>query len=318
MIRRTILKTPAEYAKEIENYKQLTKNVAVIFKTPEFERQALVQALKLEEEGKSAAQKLITEQESTKEEDLTKVNVELLNEINELLDAENFNIFPDRELEKIQKTGLDAIKLALQNIKRIDAGKPASRKSRYIDESINKINRLLDGKKLSIPQPTGPRPIRPRLNTSKSASAESGPSVAAPIPTVKETKYNVPKDFLPIVNAPVFKAVPKDYRNLNEDTLKNYVADIEKSLKYIRAAENKNKLDKNTFKAIEGKLTTRERALNNLLGVATTGQGLSKKSKTKATPKSKSELGKQEQIYYILSKKAGNNNKLMKKRLSKK
>ena len=326
MIRRTILKTPAEYAKELENYKQLKSNVAVIFKTPEIERQSLIQALKLEEEGKTSAQKLIAEQESTKEQDLTKVNLDLLNEINQLLDAENFNIFPDRELEKIQKTGLEAIKLALQDIKRVDAGKPASRKSRYIDESINKINRVLDGKKLSRQPPSGPRPsvIRPSLNTSKSASAESGPSVASTIPTVKKPKYNVPKDFLPIINADAFKATAKQYEGLNDDTLKNYLANIEESLKFIRKTENKNKLNKldpSTFTNIQTMLTTRRTALNNLLGVATIGKGLSKskpKSKSNSKPKSKSNLGKQEQIYYILSKKAGNNNKLMQKRLKSK
>ena len=344
MIRRTILKSPAEYAKELENYKQLKSNVAVIFKTPEIERQALVQALKLEEQGKSSAKELIAEQESTKEQDLTKVDLGLFNEINQLLDAEDFNIFPDNELQRFPKTALDAIKLVLQDIKRIDAGKPASQKSRYIDDSINKINRLLDGKKLFRepnvprpqprpqlrPQPNVPRPrvIRPSLNTSKSASADSGavsgPSVATAIPSVKKIKYNVPDEFLPIINSNAFKDAPKDFKKLNEDGLKNYVTDVERSLNYIRADENRNKIDKNTFKNIEGKLRFRRKALNDLLGVATIGEGLSKsksksksKSNVKPKPKPKSNLGAQEQIYYILSKRAGNNNELMRKRLKK-
>ena len=326
MIRRTILKTPAEYAKELENYKQLKSNVAVIFKTPELERQSLIQALKLEEEGKTSAQKLISEQESTKEQDLTKVDIGLLNEINELLDAENFNIFPDRELEKIQKTGLEAIKLALLDIKRIDAGKPASQKSRYIDDSINRINRLLDGKTLnrSPRRPPGrpPSVTRPSMSTSKSVGAVDGPSVATSIPAVKKPKYNVPKDFLPIINADAFKATAKQYEDLDDDTLKNYLTNIEESLKFIRKTENKNKLNKldpSTFTNIQTMLTTRRTALNNLLGVATIGQGLSKsKPKSKSKSKPKSNLGAQQQIYYILSQKSGNNNKLMKKRLAKK
>ena len=314
MIRRTILKTPVEYAKELENYKQLKSTVGVIFKTPEIERQSLIQALKLEEEGKTSAQKLIAEQESTKEQDLTKVNLDLLNEINQLLDAENFNIFPDNELQQFPKTALDAIKLALQDIKRVDAGKPASQKSRYIDDSINRINRLLDGKTLnrSPRRPPGrpPSVTRPSMSTSKSVGAVDGQPVATAIPTVKTPKYNVPKDFLPIINAPAFKATPKQYEDLDDDTLKNYVTDIEKSLNFIRDSKNKNKLDSTTFTNIQTMLTTRRRALNNKLGVATTGQGLSK-----SKPKSKSNLGTQDQIYYILSKRAGNNNKLMKKRL---
>jgi len=112
----------------------------------------------------------------------------------------------------------------------------------------------------------------------------------------------------------------KDLRNyffksgLSNQLLDNVLKDT--------SAENKNKLNKldsSTFTNIQTMLTTRRKALNNLLGVATIGQGLSKsKPKSKSKSKPKSNLGAQQQIYYILSQKSGNNNLLMKKRLAKK
>jgi len=304
---KTVLKTPDEYLQELLLYKQLKKQVNLIYKTPEIERQQLIEQLKLEQQSKSAASKLLDEQIANVQPAIRpQVDVELFDDLNRLLNV-NTNVFTNENLKSFSKLELQETKNILNEIKRVDSDKGETSKSRYIDSTINKIDRLLQEKKLLPPKPkppTKPKPsvMRPRPPP-KSSSAEG---------SVATSNQALPQDILKITESDAFKKRPQSYENLNDDTLKNYLNDIESSIDFLNLKSNKNILDSNTLKNIKKKLNTRQKKLNNLLGMS--GRGL---NKSKSKSKSKSNLGKQDQIYYILSKKAGNNNKLMKKRLKK-
>ena len=304
MIRRTILKTPAEYAKEIENYKQLTNNVAVIFKTPEFERQALVQALKLEEEGKTSARELIRTQQETKErpQSLSADDEEYLrlyNTINTLLnDGEDlFNIVA---IQSMNKNELEDTKDLLQKIKKQDIGSGNMEKTRYINKSINLINQRLNSKPMST---TKKSVIKPK--DLGAVGAEETKSVAV------SQSVSLPENIQKIIDSPLYVQQPKKLKDLTDDQLKN----VSEELKLYYNILKNSDLDSSVKNKIRNKLDGRKKAIREINSRRTMGLGLTKKSKA---TKSKSDLGKQEQIYYILSKRAGNNNKLMKKRLKSK
>lgn len=312
---KTILKSPEEYLQELELYKQLKKQVNIIYKTPEIERQQLIEQLKLEQESKASANKLIEEQLANVQPAIRpQVDVELFNDLNRLLNI-NTNIFTNANLISFTKNELQETKNILNEIKRVDSDKGETSKSRYIDSTINKIDRLLQEKKLKPIKPkppSGPKPsvMRPKPPSklpskpkpSKSSSAESSVAIS---------NQPLPQDILEVTESDAFKSRPQSYENLDEDTLKNYLNDIENSFALLNLKSNRNKMDTNTISNIKKKLRTRRLKLNNLLGMAV-GRGL-----TKTKSKSKNNLGTQQQIYYILSKKSGNNNKLMKKRLKK-
>ena len=309
MIRRTILKTPAEYAKEIENYKQLTNNVAVIFKTPEIERQALVQALKLEEEGKTSARELIRTQQETKErpQSLSADDEEYLrlyNTINTLLnDGEDlFNIVA---IQSMNKNELEDTKDLLQKIKKQDIGSGNMEKTRYINKSINLINQKLNSKittKKSV--------IKPKQDLGAVGGDGDGEekqqikSVA-----VSESVSLLPNDIRQFINSASYKTTPKKLEKKSDDERKKIYYDLIDFLDLLK----KSDLDKSTKNKLKQNIKKRTDKIISLVDIE--GKGLSKKSKSKSKPKSKSNLGTQDQIYYILSKRAGNNNKLMKKRL---
>ncbi len=347
-----LLKTPEEYKQELELYKQLKKDVAVIFKTPEFERQELIQALKLEKESKDAAEKLIFDQIASKEDAVRKViNINEFNKLNDVLERDR-TIFSSANLNKYTIPELEKTKLLLNEIRRVDEKKGSTSKSRYINDSIDAINRRLAAKS------------RISKKTSKSAAspgAVGAPSVASPV-GVEETKddgdgdddfedaeenfeddEDAKKNAVEIFTAlasingtELLKMLKEKYPGiknasnnvLNKDRLiyllstnfsrkdvEDFISKIVKSktneakerILNARLKQLKTPISKLQQEAIAGrKSTTRQSALE--------GKGISKTNKSKPKSKSKS-IGKQEQIYYILSKKAGNNNKLMKKRL---
>tara|TARA_R110002153_G_scaffold125271_2_gene272237 strand:- start:1786 stop:2877 length:1092 start_codon:yes stop_codon:yes gene_type:complete len=358
-----LLKTPEEYKQELKLYKQLKNEVAIIFKTPEFERQELIQALKLEKESKEAAEKLIFDQISTKESTLRNViDIDEFNRTNNALER-NRSIFSRASLDKYTISELEKTKFILTEIRRVEEDKGSTSKSRYINDTIAAINRRLADKTRV-----------PKKVPSKSAAtpgAVGAPPVASPIPTgSQETKGEAEEDD---------EDEDDEYENAEDDAAKNAEQDaaIERftalsSLKVGPLLDNlKQKypgivnangtyLNKDRLifllstdfsfdqtqefisKLVKSKNNdAREKVLNARLKKLNTpiaelqiqaiasaakrksqtpkkgaieGEGLSKTKKSKPKSKSKS-IGKQEQIYYILSKKAGNNNKLMKKRL---
>ena len=122
------------------------------------------------------------------------------------------------------------------------------------------------------------------------------------------------------------KTIPSKYKSMNDlDELQNYWDDAEIVSDNIRKIEDENlrrkteKRYEDRYKAIQFRnddLENQERdeirkgALKSKTEIS--GEGI----KTPARKKSnKKILGKQEQIYYLLSQREGNNNKLMKKRL---
>ena len=128
------------------------------------------------------------------------------------------------------------------------------------------------------------------------------------------------------------KTIPSEYKSMNDlYELQNYWNDAEKVSDNIRKIEDENlrrKTEKrydDRYKAIQFRsddLENQERdkrgAMESKTEISTviSGKGMKRKTPVKKKSNNKS-LGKQEQIYYLLSQRAGNNNKLMKKRLQK-
>lgn len=360
-----LLKTPEEYKQELELYKQLKKDVAVIFKTPEFERQELIQALKLEKESKDAAEKLIFDQIASKEDAIRKVvDIDEFNKLNDVLERDR-TIFSSANLNKYTIPELEKTKLLLNEIRRVDENKGSTSKSRYIKDSIDAINRRLAAKS------------RISKKTSKSAAspgAVGAPSVASPV-GVEETKddgdddefedaeedfedvddniknaiqqlkiidttlkandkkkaitdlvknrYNEDFKNLSLMGLPELKhVIETGYTNNQAKEFIQAIVDIKKNLKLENNLRKRlDKLNNDEVAAEQTKLlkeavasATMKKRKSQTPKAALEGKGISKTNKSKPKSKSKS-IGKQEQIYYILSKKAGNNNKLMKKRL---
>ena len=134
---------------------------------------------------------------------------------------------------------------------------------------------------------------------------------------------------------------PRDYEKMDYDRLRNYFQKSDNILDNLRKIENKE-LKRNLGKQYEDRLKNIQQKIQEMedLEDETAKQGVveskteiskpkisgkgmkqgksKKQGKTPVKKKSnKKPLGKQEQIYYLLSQRAGNNNKLMKKRLDK-
>lgn len=344
---RIMLKSPEEYQRELELYKQLKNNVYTIFKTPEIERQTLVQQLKLESEAKDTARELSRIQQETKERPQSlsvddEEYLRLFNTINTLLN-DGEDLFNITALQAMNKDELEDTKDLLQKIKKQDIGSGNMEKTRYINKSINLINQRLNSKittKKSVIKPKEDLGAVGGDGEGEKEEEKQSKSVA-----VSES-VSLPIDIQKIINSPVYVQKPKKLKDLTDDELKTVSEDIDLYFNILKQSD----LDSSIKNKIKQRLNGRKKAVREISSRRTIGLGLSvwdlpefrnelkkhsradirqmgygmenkdkkSKSKTKATPKSKSELGKQEQIYYILSKKAGNNNKLMKKRLSKK
>ena len=359
-----LLKTPEEYKQELELYKQLKNEVAIIFKTPEIERQQLIEALKLEKEAKETAEKLIFDQVASKEPALRNViDIDEFNKLNNALERDR-TVFSSASLDKFNIPELEKTKFLLTEIRRVEGNKGSTSKSRYINDTIAAINRRLADKS------------RVARNVPKSAAtpgAVAAPPVASPIPTgTQETKGDAEDELDELdefenaesdaaKNAEQDDAIER-YKTLSGTKVEILLKDLKDKypglknanatylnkdrLIYLLSSEFTQEQTQDFIKKIVNSKTNeaKERILNARLNklntpiaeiqlqaiasaakrrksqtptkVAVEGEGLSKTKKTKPKPKSKS-IGKQEQIYYILSKKAGNNNKLMKKRLKK-
>jgi len=317
-----MLKTPEEYKRELELYKQLKSDVYTIFKTPEFQRQEMVQQLKLESESKSAAEDLIKQKEETKESPISEIiDPDFLNFFNDALEKGE-DIFNINELNKLSKQDLLDVKQVLNIIKRVDKEKGNTKKSKYVKDSLDSVNKLLKGEKLkkeplSPRRPPGRPPSKPSLKTSKSASGPGavGADDSISVASVEKKVKELPQKIQFIEQTSLYKDTPSKLEkeiNNNEFTLKDKQIELDKYFNLLK--DNKNEISDKNYSRIYQKLKGRKEKFDEIeKKIGLTGRGLSKKSKSKS--KSKSNLGKQDQIYYILSQRAGNNNKLMKKRL---
>ena len=357
-----LLKTPQEYQQELELYKQLKNEVAVIFKTPELERQQLIEAFKLEKESKDAAEKLIFDQISTKEPKLRNViDIDEFNKLNNALERDR-SVFSSANLDKFNIPELEKTKFLLTEIRRVEGNKGSTSKTKYINDTIAAINRRLADKSRvrSIPKSTA------------TPGAVGAPPVASPVASpittgFQETKGDAEEeddDFedaeddaaknaeqdaaieryttLASINKDILlKNLKEKYPTLvnangsylNKDRLIYLLSsdfsfdETQEFIKKIVNSKNNDAREK-ILNARLNKLNTpiaeiqkqaiasaaKRRKSQTPTKAAVEGEGLSKTKKSKSKSKS---IGKQEQIYYILSKKAGNNNKLMKKRLKK-
>ena len=324
-----MLKSPEEYQRELELYKQLKNNVYTIFKTPEFERQEMVQQLKLESEAKDTARELSRIEEETKEPEISEVvDMENFRDLNNLLE-QDLDIFTTDALNQFTKNELIETKDILNVIKRVDKGKGKTKKSIYINDAIDAIDRRLRGS-VRVKKTKASKP---------SKTADDGKSAASAEPMFKEGSKDTQYDFIidsinnsskttkekkekliellqskygdgdgdggdiedvNVLTIPQIKSLLQTHNK--KDSVLNTIKEKKES-KPKKEVKPKNKVDKNQ-KTITDMVEFKPRQ-------QVMGKGLSKKSK------SKSNLGKQDQIYYILSKRAGNNNKLMKKRLKK-
>lgn len=340
-----LLKTPEEYKQELELYKQLKNNVAVIFKTQEFERQELIQALKLEKEAKEAAEKMIFDQVATKESTLRNViNIDEFNRVNNALER-NRSIFSRDSLDKYTIPELEKTKLLLTEIRRVEKDKGSNSKSRYINDTIAAINRRLADKSRvpkKIPSKSAAVSQETKGEDGEGEDGEDEDDVG-----FEDVDNDASKNAEQADAVEIFRTLS----TLKGETLLKNLKEKYPGLKNANGTFlNKNRLiyllsTDFTFDQSQEFITkivnvknndAREKVLNARLKSLKTpiaelqiqaiaaakriktpkkgtieGEGLSKTKKSKP-------IGKQEQIYYILSKRAGNNNKLMKKRLSKK
>jgi len=306
-----MLKSPEEYQRELELYKQLKNNVYSIFKLPEFQRQEMVQALKLEGEAKDTARELSRIERETKERPVSlsaddEEYLRLFNTINTLLN-DGEDLFNIAAIQAMNKDELEDTKDLLQKIKKQDIGSGNMEKTRYINKSINLINQKLNSKittKKSV--------IKPKQDLGAVGGDGDGEekqqikSVA-----VSESVSLLPNDIRQFINSASYKTTPKKLEKKSDDERKKIYYDLIDFLDLLK----KSDLDKSTKNKLKQNIKKRTDKIISLVDIE--GKGLSKKSKSKSKPKSKSNLGTQDQIYYILSKRAGNNNKLMKKRLKK-
>jgi hypothetical protein len=318
-----MLKSPEEYQRELELYKQLKNNVYTIFKTPEFQRQEMVQQLKLESEAKDAARELTRIEEETKEPEISEVvDMENFRDLNNLLE-QDLDIFTTDALNEFTKNELIETKDILNIIKRVDKGKGITKKSIYINDAIDAIDMRLRGS-VKKPKASKPSTSKPVDDGEYAASAE--PATSTDVPD-KERKQdvsaedsNLPQEIKFMVETGLYKKTPSALEkeiNNNKFTLEDIQNELERYFDILK--KFKSDIPVKDYNRIYAKLTGRKDKFEEIQKSLTTGRGLSK-SKSKSKPKSKSKsnnLGKQDQIYYILSKRAGNNNKLMKKRLKK-
>jgi len=325
-----MLKSPEEYQRELELYKQLKNNVYTIFKTPEFQRQEMVQALKLEGEAKDTARELSRIERETKEPEISEiVDMENFRDLNNLLE-QNLDIFTTDALNQFTKTELIETKDILNIIKRVDKDKGNTPKSRYINDAIDAIDRRLKGSVRVKKQPKVSKPSKPVDDGESAASAEPA-AIAEPAASAdvqdKERKQvasaedsNLPQEIKFMTETGLYKKTPsvleKEINN-NKFTLDDIQNELERYFDILK--QFKNDIPLKDYQRIYAKLSGRRDKFEEIQKSLTTGRGLNKnkKSKPKSKPKPKSNLGKQSEIYYILSKRAGNNNKLMKKRLKK-
>ena len=298
-----MLKSPEEYQRELELYKQLKNDVYTIFKTPVFERESMVQALKLEGEAKDTARELSRIERETKERPVSlsaddEEYLRLFNTINTLLN-DGEDLFNIAAIQAMNKDELEDTKDLLQKIKKQDIGSGNMEKTRYINKSINLINQKLNSKittKKSV--------IKPKEDLGAVGGDGDGEekqqikSVA-----VSESVSLLPNDIRQFINSASYKTTPKKLEKKSDDERKKIYYDLIDFLDLLK----KSDLDKSTKNKLKQNIKKRTDKIKSFINIE--GRGLSKKSK------SKSDLGKQDQIYYILSKRAGNNNKLMKKRL---
>ena len=320
-----MLKSPEEYQRELELYKQLKNNVYTIFKTPEFQRQEMVQQLKLESEAKDTARELTRIEQETKEPEISEIiDTDFFDFFNNELEKGE-DIFNTNELNKLSKQDLLDVKQVLDIIKRVDKGKGNTPKSRYVQDSLDAVNRRLKGGVRVKKQPKVSKPSKPvddgESATSAGPAASAEPAASADVED-KESKKDIsagvelPQVIQFLEQTSLYKDTPTKLEkeiNNNKFTLEDKQMELDKYYELLRS--NINNISKKDYSRIYAKLNGRKDKLEEIKQ-SLTGRGLSKKSKSKSkSTKSKNDLGKQDQIYYILSKRAGNNNKLMKKRL---
>ena len=324
-----MLKSPEEYKRELELYKQLKNNVYTIFKTPEFQRQEMVQALKLEGEAKDTARELSRIERETKEPEISEIiDTDLLDNLNNELEKGE-DIFNTNELNKLSKPDLLVIKEIINVIQRVDKGKGNTPKSRYLQDSLEAVNRRLEG---SIR-------VKKSKDSKPSKSVDDGKSAASAEPMFEEGSKDTQYDFM--IDA-INSAYSRDDKKENlvkllmdkygKEGLENAnnltIADITKYLQtnnykktILDAIKEKEKSKPKKEVKPKKKVDKNQKNITDMIEFKprqqVKGKGLNKNKKSKPKSKPKSNLGKQDQIYYILSKRAGNNNKLMKKRLKK-
>lgn len=203
-----------------------------------------------------------------------------------------------------------------------------SKEDRNIDrrppflKEINKTTNQKPPKKLA----TTPRPPRTKKPPSSPRKTKGRP------PSIKGTAQD--ELIIEKINKSEFmRIIPSKYKSMDDlDELQNYWNDADKVADNIRKIEDENlrrkteKRYEDRYRAIQLRSDDLENQENQELRKGAveskseiSGNGMKqRKSKNKSNKKSNNKsLGKQEQIYYLLSQRAGNNNKLMKKRLQK-
>lgn len=259
---------------------------------------------------------------------------EIYNTLKDLINGEIIKPTPNNKNIRYYKDQIDIIEDYFFKINnRIDMGK----EDRNIDKRppfLKEINKKKEEDEIKKPKKTK----RKKESTTPRAKPPSTPN---PLKSIEEEKI-----IEQIKNSPVMQQTAKFYEKLNDnDELENYINEIDELVeknKKVKNEKEKNKTYANLMNRRRAILTSMERiyqdeikkrdelqkqgsveSKNEISKPKISGNGMKqgkskKQGKTPAKKKSNNKtLGKQEQIYYLLSQRAGNNNKLMKKRLQK-
>ena len=274
---------------------------------------------------------------------------EIYNTLKDLINGEVIKPSPNNNNIRYYKDQIDIIEdyfFKQDRRKRVDNDIPGIemtdfRKKRNVRE-IRDMPKEDDLKKQPIVKPKKNKKTK---KTSQSPRPPRPPSTPNPLKSLEDEKI-----IEQIKKSPVMQETAKFYEKLNDnDKLENYINEIEGLLEKNKSVKDE-KENKKTYANLMNRrraiLTSLERLYQDELKKSEKGvveskseiskpkisgkgmkQGKSKKQgktpqgKPLNTPvkkkSNKKSLGKQEQIYYLLSQRAGNNNKLMKKRLEK-
>ena len=331
------LKSPEEYAKELEQYRDVTKTVYDIYHASDLERQMLIQDYKRKEDIKKQAQ-LSPLQRLPREGILDQgANTVPENIIRDILSDPTFNLNMISDLRRSE---------FLQAVQQIHKENPRGTGDTTLDKNLGKI---LDKYYSGIGQ-----------ESVEGESKEEPPSVASAAQDdsyasrIEEIEKAYPDDQdaiyrevrkLFVERYPGVDYATKEF-NISSDDLKGFLKLKNPNPQAIkeRLLENRNKIVEKKLnvkilklqmpeaqvtpqKKTAAKEKSKSEPRKKKVAIAVSGEGLGKskaksqsKSKVKPTKrkpaKRKSKMRKSDLIYNILSQRAGNDNQLMAKRIA--